>query len=156
MTTIGLLNGPNLNRLGSREPEVYGSTTLVEVVEMVRAHAADLGFEVVAFQSNHEGALIDEIHRLADAGTDGIIINAGALTHYSYALHDAITAVDLPTVEVHISDISKREEWRRRSVITDACFGFIAGHGIQGYIEAVNLLHAHLGRSGAPDLRVVS
>ena len=156
MPTIAVINGPNLNRLGRREPEVYGSTTLDEVVEMIRVHADGLGYDIVAFQSNHEGALVDEIHRVADEGVDGMIINAGALTHYSYSLHDAITAVDLPTVEVHISDISKREEWRRRSVITDACFGFIAGHGIQGYLEAMDLLHAHLGRSGAPDLRVVS
>jgi len=156
LTTIAVLNGPNLNRLGRREPEVYGSTTLDEVVAMVRTHAAELGWDVVAFQSNHEGALIDEIHRLADAGTDGVVLNAGALTHYSYALHDAITSVEVPTVEVHISDISKREEWRRRSVITDACVGFIAGHGVQGYLEAVDLLQAHFGRGVAPDLRVVS
>jgi 3-dehydroquinate dehydratase-2 len=136
VTTIAVLNGPNLNRLGRREPEVYGSATLDEVVEMVRTHAAALGFEVVAFQSNHEGALIDEIH--------------------SYALHDAISSVPVPTVEVHISDISKREQWRRQSVITDACVGFIAGHGVQGYVEAVDLLQAHLGRGTAPGLRVVS
>jgi len=156
MTTIAVMNGPNLNRLGRRQPEVYGSTTLDEVVEMVRARANELGWEVSAFQSNHEGALIDEIHRLADAGTDGLVLNAGALTHYSYALHDALSAVELPTIEVHISDISRREEWRRRSVITEVCVGFISGHGVAGYVEAVDLLHAHFGRGTAPDLRVVS
>ena len=156
MTTIAVLNGPNLNRLGRRQPEVYGSDTLDEVVEMVRVRAAELGWEVSAFQSNHEGALIDEIHRLADAGTDGLILNAGALTHYSYALHDALSAVEVPTIEVHISDISKREDWRRRSVITEACVGFVSGHGVAGYVEAVDLLRAHFGRGSAPDLRVVS
>ena len=156
MTTIAIINGPNLNRLGKREPDIYGSTTLDQVVEMVRTRAAELGWEVVAFQSNHEGALIDEIHRLADAGADGIILNAGALTHYSYALLDAIMAVEVPTIEVHISDISQREEWRHRSVITDGCVGFIAGHGVQGYVEALDLFRAHFGRSSAPDLRVVS
>ncbi|GAC1332912.1 MAG: type II 3-dehydroquinate dehydratase [Candidatus Dormibacteria bacterium] len=156
MTMIGILNGPNLNRLGRREPEVYGTTTLAEVVDMVRAHAAEVGWEVEDFQSNHEGALIDEIHRLADDGAVGLVLNAGALTHYSYALHDAIAAVDVPTVEVHISDITRREEWRRRSVLTDACVGFIAGHGVKGYLEAVDLLRQHLGRGNAPELRVMS
>jgi 3-dehydroquinate dehydratase-2 len=155
MTTVALLNGPNLNRLGRRQPEVYGDTTLEEVVELVRARAQEIGWEVVAFQSNHEGALIDEIHRLADEGVAGIVLNAGALTHYSYALYDAIIAVEVPTVEVHISDISVREEWRQRSVITDACIGFISGHGVGGYTEALEVLRAHLGRGSAPDLRVV-
>jgi len=157
VTTIGLLNGPNLNRLGTREPQVYGTTTLSEVEAMVRAHAAEVGWEVDALQSNHEGALIDAVHRLADEGAVGLVLNAGALTHYSYALYDALVAVDLPTIEVHISDIARREEWRHRSVITDACVGFIAGHGVKGYLEAVDLLRQHLGRgTAAPELRVMS
>ncbi|MFN2462539.1 MAG: type II 3-dehydroquinate dehydratase [Candidatus Dormibacteria bacterium] len=156
MTKIAVLNGPNLNRLGRREPDIYGTTTLEQVVAMVREHAAQFDIEVADFQSNHEGALIDEIHRLADAGTDGLILNAGALTHYSYALFDALQAAGIPTVEVHISDISRREEWRNRSVLTPACINFIAGHGVAGYVQAVDLLRDHFARGSAPDLRVVS
>ncbi|MDQ6747969.1 MAG: type II 3-dehydroquinate dehydratase [Candidatus Dormibacteraeota bacterium] len=141
MPTVLLVNGPNLNRLGRREPEVYGSATLDEVVAMVRARAAELGWRLEAFQSNHEGELIDEVHRGADAGVVGIILNAGALSHYSYALHDALTAVDLPAVEVHISDISSRDEWRRTSVTAPACVAMISGHGVKGYVEALELLH---------------
>jgi 3-dehydroquinate dehydratase-2 len=139
--TVLLINGPNLNRLGRREPEVYGSATLDEVVALVRARASELGWGVEAFQSNHEGELIDEIHRGADAGAAGIVLNAGALTHYSYALYDALVAVELPAVEVHISDITRREDWRKLSVITPACVAMISGHGIQGYVEALELLH---------------
>ncbi|MEA2683396.1 MAG: 3-dehydroquinate dehydratase [Chloroflexota bacterium] len=136
-----IVNGPNLNRLGKREPDVYGTTTLDEVIALVRARADQLGWEVEAFQSNHEGALIDEIHRGADAGVAGMILNPGALTHYSYALYDAIVSVDVPAVEIHISDISAREDWRRTSVTAPACVAMIAGHGIDGYVEALQLLH---------------
>ncbi|HEY8740711.1 MAG TPA: type II 3-dehydroquinate dehydratase [Candidatus Dormibacteraeota bacterium] len=142
MPTVLLINGPNLNRLGKREPEVYGTATLEEVVAMVSARAADLGWTVQPVQSNHEGDLIDAIHRGADHGAAGIILNAGALTHYSYALHDALAAVDVPAVEVHISDIASREEWRRQSVTAPACIAMISGHGVQGYVEALELLHA--------------
>ncbi|MFN2466072.1 MAG: type II 3-dehydroquinate dehydratase [Candidatus Dormibacteria bacterium] len=146
MPTVLLINGPNLNRLGHREPEVYGTTTLAEVVAMVRARAAELGWSVAAFQSNHEGELIDEIHRGADDGADAIILNAGALTHYSYALFDALKAVGLPAVEVHISDIAGRENWRQKSVTAPACVATISGHGVNGYVEALELLH---GRTAA-------
>jgi 3-dehydroquinate dehydratase-2 len=139
--TVLLINGPNLNRLGRREPEIYGTATLDEVVALVRARASELGWGVEAFQSNHEGELIDEIHRGADNGAAGIILNAGALTHYSYALYDALVAVELPAVEVHISDISRREDWRKHSVLTPACVAMISGHGVQGYVEALELLY---------------
>jgi 3-dehydroquinate dehydratase-2 len=134
-----LLHGPNLNLLGTRQPEIYGHTTLGELEEMCREWAAALGCELDVFQSNHEGALIDRLHD-AIAVYDGVVLNAGALTHYSYALADAIRSVPIPTVEVHLSDIGAREEWRARSVLSDACIGTIAGHGPDGYREALELL----------------
>ena len=155
MPTVAVINGPNLNRLGRREPEIYGTASLDDVVDMVRAHAAELGWSVTAFQSNHEGDLIDEIQRQADEGVAGIILNGGALTHYSYALHDAIRAVDVPTVEVHISDISAREDWRRNSVITEACIAIISGHGVNGYVEALDLLLDRVKVASQPRLRAI-
>ena len=136
-----ILSGPNLNLLGSRDPAVYGTTTLAELEDSCRRWGAALGIEVEAFQSNHEGALIDRIHAAVGA-VDAIVFNPGALTHYSYALHDAIEAVPLPTVEVHLSDISRREEWRRTSVVRPACVASIAGKGVEGYREALELLAA--------------
>lgn len=134
-----LMNGPNLNLLGQREPEVYGTTTLADIeadtVAYARAHGADMD----CFQSNHEGELIDEIHASQDV-YDGIVYNPGAHTHYSYALHDAISSVTTPVVEVHISDISKREEFRRHSVLADACIGQIKGLGPEGYLRGVDML----------------
>ena len=137
---ILVLNGPNLGRLGLRQPEVYGTTTLAEVVGAVTQHAAGLGHSVAALQSNHEGALID---RLEQRDFDAVVINPGALTHTSYALHDALAAVDVPIVEVHISDIMAREAWRRVSVIEPVVSHRILGHGWRGYLEAVD----HLDRS---------
>lgn len=142
---ILLMNGPNLNLLGVREPEVYGSTTLADIEEMFRAYAAEQGVDQVdCFQSNHEGALIDKIHE--SMGTyDGIVYNPGAHTHYSYAIHDAITSVTTPVVEIHISDISKRkEEFRHHSVLADACIGQVKGLGAQGYLRALDMLMEHL------------
>lgn len=142
---ILLMNGPNLNLLGVREPEVYGSTTLADIEEMFRAYAAEQGVdEVECFQSNHEGALIDKIHE--SMGTfDGIVYNPGAHTHYSYAIHDAITSVTTPVVEIHISDISKRkEEFRHHSVLVDACIGQVKGLGAEGYLRALDMLLEHL------------
>jgi 3-dehydroquinate dehydratase-2 len=141
---ILLLNGPNLGRLGQRQPEVYGTTTLAEVVEAVRAHAEANGSTVDALQSNHEGALID---RLEQRDYDGVIINPGALAHTSYALHDAIIGAERPVIEVHVSDIRTREPWRRLSVIELAVSGQVIGRGWQGYLEAVDLL---LEKEGAP------
>jgi 3-dehydroquinate dehydratase-2 len=137
MRTVLVLNGPNLNLLGTREPEIYGTTTLVELEAMCVDWGRALGLEVTTFQSNHEGALIDAIQQ---AGTDGIILNAGALTHYSYALYDALVAVGIPTVEVHISNIHAREDWRRHSVIQPACLTQISGEGLEGYRRALEIL----------------
>lgn len=134
-----VLNGPNLNLLGSRRPEVYGESTLAELDEQCRQWGAALGLEVTTLQSNHEGALIDALHD-AIGRFDGVVINPGALTHYSYALHDAIEAVPMPVVEVHLSDISTREEWRRASVISAACVATVTGRGPAGYRQALEML----------------
>jgi 3-dehydroquinate dehydratase-2 len=143
------MNGPNLNLLGEREPEVYGRTTLAEIESRVISRAAARGATVESFQSNHEGALIDFLHGRRKAAR-GIIINPGALTHYSYALRDAIAAVALPCVEVHLSDLAKRrEKWRRRSVIAEVAFATIMGKGPEGYVEAVGALLDRLGMAGS-------
>ena len=134
---ILLLNGPNLGRLGLRQPEVYGSTTLAQVVEAARERAAARGSTLDAFQSNHEGALID---RIEQRDYDGIVINPGALTHYSYALHDALVESEKPGIEIHVSDIHARERWRRVSVTRPAVTGTVIGKGWQGYLEAVDRL----------------
>jgi 3-dehydroquinate dehydratase-2 len=136
---ILLLNGPNLNLLGEREPEIYGKTTLAELEQMVEARASALGHAVRAFQSNHEGALIDELHRQR-AWAGGVIFNPGAYTHTSYALRDAISATKLRVVEVHLSDITRREPWRRVSVLQEVCAHRIMGKGVAGYLEALEWL----------------
>lgn len=140
---ILVLNGPNLNLLGERDTLHYGSKTLAQVEEEVADAAGRLGVEVEFYQSNHEGDLIDEIHRKRKE-VSGIIINPGALTHYSYALRDALEAVRRPVVEVHISDIEKREEWRRVSVIRDVVVKAIVGHGTDGYSEALEGLTVYI------------
>jgi len=137
---ILLLNGPNLGRLGKRQPEIYGGTTLAEVEDAFAVHADALGHSTKAFQSNHEGALID---RIEERDYDAIVINPGALTHYAYALHDALLGAECPVVEVHISDIMAREEWRRVSVIEPIVSHRIMGHGWRGYLEAIDYLHEH-------------
>ena len=134
-----LLNGPNLNLLGEREPEIYGTTTLAQIEQMVQARARSLGASVRAFQSNHEGALIDELHQ-ARFWAQGVIFNPGAFTHYSYALRDAIAATKLRVVEVHLSDITKREPWRRVSVLEEVCAHRVLGKGTAGYLEALQWL----------------
>ena len=136
---ILLLNGPNLNLLGEREPEIYGKTTLAELERMVEVRAQELGHAVRAFQSNHEGALIDKLHELR-RWANGVIFNPGAFTHYSYALRDAIASTKLRVVEVHLSDISSREPWRRVSVIEEVCAHRVVGKGTAGYIEALEWL----------------
>jgi 3-dehydroquinate dehydratase-2 len=143
---ILLLNGPNLNLLGTRKPNVYGATTLNEVVHEVQSRAADLGFDVVSFQSNSEGAIIDAIHE-SRATCAGIIFNPGAYTHTSIAIRDAIEAVEVPVVEVHISNIHKREAFRHRSFVSEVAVGVIAGCGVYGYILALNAL-VHLLKDG--------
>jgi 3-dehydroquinate dehydratase-2 len=141
-----LVNGPNLNLLGEREPALYGRTTLAEIEALVAARAAARGAEVEAFQANGEGALIDFLHARRKSA-HGVVLNPGAYTHYSYALRDAIAAVALPCVEVHLTDLSTREEWRRRSVTGEVCLATVMGKGPAGYVEALDLL---LDRLGAP------
>ena len=137
-----LLNGPNLNLLGEREPEIYGTTTLSQLESLVAERARELGAALRAFQSNHEGALVDRLHE-ARKWADGVIFNPGAYTHYSYALRDAISATRLRVVEVHLSDLSQREPWRRVSVIAEVAAHRIMGKGIAGYLEALEWLVAH-------------
>lgn len=151
MRRVAVINGPNLNRLGRREPEIYGTTTLGEIERMLVARGAELGWEVETYQSNHEGDLIDRVQAAADDHTDGIIINPGALTHYSYALLDALQSVDVPAVEVHISNIDERELWRRTSVTSEACVGMVKGKGPHGYVEALELLAHRLSSEGGED-----
>lgn len=136
---ILVVNGPNLNLIGTRRPDVYGSTTLEELEAMCRHWGADLGAAVATYQSNHEGAIIDRVHA-ARHDADAVVINPGALTHYSYALRDAIEAISLPTVEVHISNVKAREPWRRQSVVSDVCAHTIYGRGIEGYRDAIRHL----------------
>lgn len=133
------MHGPNLNLLGEREPEIYGSMTLTELNAAIRKHAAGIGVRVIFFQSNHEGSLIDCLHRNRKR-IQGLIINAGALTHYSFALRDAIASTGIPAVEVHLSDIHKREEFRKTSVIREVCLDQICGLGMTGYFNGINLL----------------
>jgi 3-dehydroquinate dehydratase-2 len=141
---ILVIHGPSLNLLGRRKPEVYGANTLADINQAVRLHAAGHGADVTLYQSNHEGAIIDTIHELCAPGAadrhDAIIINPGAYSHYSYAIRDAIEAVEVPTIEVHISDISKREEFRRVSVIAPVCIEQIYGLGVRSYLAAIDKL----------------
>lgn len=146
--TILLINGPNLNLLGTRKPEIYGSETLAQVVERTGAKAKEAGAAIVDFQSNSEGAIIDAIHA-AQGCRAGIIINPGAYSHTSIAIRDALEAVELPVVEVHISDIHAREEFRRHSYISDIAGAVIVGRGTAGYLEAVDALLALIGGSSS-------
>lgn len=136
MKTILLINGPNLNRLGDREPEVYGRTTLPEIETRVTERGREYRLAVKTFQSNHEGAIIDFIQG-EQAAASGIIINPGALAHYAYALRDCLTVVACPVIEVHISNVHKREAWRRMSILAEVCTGIIGGLGVDGYLLAL-------------------
>jgi 3-dehydroquinate dehydratase type II len=135
-----VINGPNLNFLGTRQPEIYGKATYKDLEDMIQAEADRLGVSVRFFQSNHEGKLVDAIQEAYFDNMDGIIINPAAYTHTSVALLDAVKAVGIPTVEVHISDPDSREEFRHVSYIRSACAATIKGHGLEGYLEALRLL----------------
>jgi len=139
MKKIAILNGPNLDRLGKREPEIYGRATLADLEASLRTEFPT-GVELEFFQSNHEGALIDRIASLADRKIDGVVINGGAFTHTSVALRDALLGAHLPTIEVHISNIYKREEFRHTSLTAPACIAVITGLGLEGYFAAVRFL----------------
>ncbi len=136
-----ILNGPNLNLLGSREPEQYGTGSYEELCALIRRHADALGVEADIVQTNHEGVLVDTI-QAARGVYDGIVFNPAAYTHTSIALADALKAVRIPTVEVHISDLSKREAYRQISYVREACIATVTGHGFRGYLEAMDLLLA--------------
>ena len=137
-----LLNGPNLNLLGEREPEIYGTTTLPQIESLVAERGRELGVSMRTFQSNHEGALVDRLQEVRK-WANGVIFNPGAFTHYSYSLRDAIAATRLRVVEVHLSDLDKREAWRRISVIAEVVAHRIVGKGVAGYLEALEWLVAH-------------
>ena len=135
-----IINGPNLNFLGIREPQHYGNTTYEELLSMIQTHAAQLGVEAVCYQSNHEGDLVDKIQEAYWQKADGIIINPAAYTHTSIALLDAVKSVGIPTVEVHISKVEEREDFRQISYIRAACQKTVAGQGVAGYLQAMDYL----------------
>ena len=137
---ILVINGPNINFLGIREKNIYGSCDYDGLLQMIAKKGEEEHCQIEVFQSNHEGAIIDRIQDAYFDGTEGIVINPGAYTHYSYAIRDALASVQMPKVEIHISDITKREEFRKNSVTKDACDAQIYGHGLEGYLMAIDLL----------------
>ena len=141
-----ILNGANINMLGIREPDIYGRQSFQDLINSVQAHADEKGVQVEFYQSNHEGDLVDAIQRAYFDGTDGIVFNPGAYTHTSLAIADAVKAVGIPTVEVHISAVEKREAFRQISYIRDVCVHTITGQGIAGYNQAVDFLTENYGK----------
>ena len=141
-STILVLNGPNLNRLGRREPSLYGSETLDNIEARCRALGEELGFGIEFRQSNHEGVLIDALHEAADRSLAGVALNAGAYTHTSVALHDAIRSIEVPVVELHLSNVHARETFRHHSMIASACAGVVCGFGTTSYMLALRALAA--------------
>ena len=142
---VTVLHGVNLDMLGRRDPEHYGSLTLTELEVKVKHFADDLGLDVTFFQTNHEGQFCEWLHRAGETA-DGLVLNPGAWTHYSWAIRDALEVAGLPAVEVHLSAVDEREEWRRLSVIRDICVGSVQGKGVDGYREALGMLNERLGR----------
>lgn len=141
--TIYVVNGPNLNLLGTREPDIYGRRTYADLVAAIQSAADERGMRVIFYQSNHEGDLVDKIQEAWREGADGLILNPAAYTHTSLAIADALRAVSLPAVEVHLSDIMAREPVRHISYIRDACLATVTGHGFAGYTEALDILLSH-------------
>lgn len=137
---ILVINGPNINFVGIREPEIYGKATYQDLLDLIKAAAEERGVEVEFFQSNHEGAMVDAIQQAYYDGIDGIVMNPAAYTHTSVAILDAVKSVGIPTVEVHISDVRQREDFRQVSYVRQACVGTVIGKGFDGYIEAMDIL----------------
>lgn len=148
LKTLWLLHGVNLDMLGRRDPSVYGTMTLSELEAYVARHGESYGFTVRSFQTNHEGEFVEKLHQIVIDGADAAIINPGAWTHYSYALHDALELVEAPVAEVHLSDIERREEWRRTSVIADVVDVRVRGRGAAGYVDALRELAELVGGGG--------
>ena len=142
-TRVAVMHGVNLDQLGRRDPEQYGHTTLTELEVKVRRFAVELGLEPSFFQTNHEGEFCEELHRIAQT-QDAIVLNPGAWTHYSWAIRDALEIAQLPAVEVHLSQVDEREDWRRVSVIRDLCVSTVQGRGVDGYREALEILKREL------------
>jgi 3-dehydroquinate dehydratase-2 len=142
---VAVLHGVNLDQLGRRDPTLYGSLTLAELEGQISEDARSLGLEVSFFHSNHEGAFVEHLHSLRGSA-DAIVINPGAWTHYSWAIRDALEIAGLPALEIHLSNVDEREEWRRLSVISDLCFARIAGRGPAGYRDALETVRDHLGK----------
>ena len=141
---IEVMHGVNLGELARRDPEQYGGLTFTQLEQQISAFARELGLVVQLFQTNHEGEFVERLHKL-EGLADGIVLNPGAWTHYSWAIHDALELSGLPAVEVHLSDINVREEWRRTSVIGDLCIASVAGRGVEGYRVALERLRTELG-----------
>ena len=154
MSNFLLINGPNLNLLGTREPSIYGTLTLPQLEAQLVHHAGNLGHTLRHFQSNHEGALIDRIHAAKQEGMAGIVINAGAYTHTSIALRDALMAVNIPFVEVHLSNVYARESFRQHSYLSSVAKGIIIGLGPNGYRLAISALHEYFVESGGLDVTI--
>jgi 3-dehydroquinate dehydratase-2 len=142
---VEVMHGVNLGELGRRDRAVYGDLTYAQLERTIREYGRELGLELRFFQTNHEGDYVERLHKL-EGLIDGVVLNPGAWTHYSWAIHDALELVGLPAVEVHLSDVDAREKWRRVSVIGDLCIARFAGRGVEGYRDALQRLHAELSR----------